>query len=103
MGYSCTMAAADVFDAWQEGCKATTNTSNVYEFAGGKYFFERGRENPDGSITGTIYKYVSETHAKKSGTFKIDADGKILRAHSILKTFAQKYAKPSPRRMLLFV
>ena len=101
MGYSGA-AAGDVFDAILRGCVEQTGFGTSYEFKGNRYFLERGREQRDGSITGTVYKCLPNDMAIKSGTFKIGADGRILRAHSILKQFAKKHARLEPRRGLVF-
>ena len=74
MGYSCTAVASMTLDALVE-IIVDTDASNVYR---GR-FFERGRENSDGAITGTIWKFVDVDHVKREGGYKITADGKILR------------------------
>jgi hypothetical protein len=74
MGYSCTTIASMTLDALVEIIR-DTDASNVYR---GR-FFERGRENSDGAITGTIWKYVDADHVRREGGYKITAEGKILR------------------------
>jgi hypothetical protein len=51
--------------------------SNTWESNGNKYFYERGRENQDGSITGSIYKFIGNTHCQKIGSIKILPNGKV--------------------------
>ena len=102
MGYSCASAAGDVYDAIGRGCAEQTRSGNSYEFRGNRYFLERGREQRDGSITGTVYKCLPNDMAIKAGTFKIGADGTILRAHSILKEFARKHMRKLQARVYLY-
>ena len=56
----------------------------------------------NGSITGTVYKCLPNDMAIKAGTFKIGADGTILRAHSILKEFARKHMRKLQARVYLY-
>lgn len=74
MGYSCTAIAHMTLDALMDIVR-DTESSNVYR---GR-FFEQGRENSDGAITGTIWKYVDENHVRREGSYKISAEGKIVR------------------------
>lgn len=44
------------------------------------YFFERGRENADGSITGTVYKCIEGAPTCKAiGGVRIDPEGVVVR------------------------
>lgn len=80
MGYSCTARAAFVRDAIQKiidrECPQTDGSSNRTPDGG---FWEIGRENADGAITGTVWKPAGEGYARKRGSFKIDADGAVKR------------------------
>jgi hypothetical protein len=101
MGYSCTAKAALVLAAIQSVMdEAMPNDKSSNKLPNG--FWERGREQPDGAITGTVFKTVRilteaeriEAAAKmggdcrpdwignpcaRAGSFKISADGKIVR------------------------
>jgi len=83
MGYSCTKAAADVHDAIFRGVRATCGedrTSNGWTYNGVRYFDERGRENRDGAVTGTIWKYLPDgEHCRRVGGYKLDAGGGLVR------------------------
>lgn len=80
MGWSCSKKAGDVLDKITDACYAKTGISNVYTSRGNKYFFEGSRkEHSDGAITGVIWKYTSETHVRKAGSFRINGDGTIAR------------------------
>jgi hypothetical protein len=122
MGYSCTAKAGLVLDAIGEIMdRAMPNEKISNKLPNG--FYERGREQPDGAITGSTWKTVriytdAERLAaaiktgcpnnpewvgnpcKNGGSFKISADGKIVRFPQLTKaqkaeaekTGAAKYA-----------
>jgi hypothetical protein len=101
MGYSCTVKASLVLAAVESIMnEAMPDNQSSNKLPNG--FWERGREQPDGAITGTVFKTVriltdaerAEAAAKMSGgakpdwigdpcvragSFKISADGKIVR------------------------
>lgn len=74
MGYSCTAIASLTHDALMEIVR-DSESSNSYR----GYFTEQGRENSGGAITGTVWKFVDENHVRRAGSYKIDAEGKIIR------------------------
>ncbi len=89
MGYSCSTKAANKLEAMFKrkvtGCKS----NNGWIGTKGYYcFYERGRENSDGAITGSVYR--SDAGNEKSaesgnfrchfiGSFRIEPDGTIKR------------------------
>lgn len=107
MGYSCTARASLVLAAIQSVMdKAMPNDKTSNKLPNG--FWERGREQADGAITGTVFKTVRvlteaeriEAAAKmggacqpdwignpcvRAGSFKISADGKIVRFPQLTK------------------
>ena len=89
MGWSCTAAAGRALDKWHDACVEATGVSNTFEANGNKFFFEVGREHTDGRITGAIRRVTavqgSLTWTVKSGSFRIDPDGKIHRAPKFLR------------------
>lgn len=88
MGYSCTTAANRTVDKWSDFCFKQNGSSNTFESNGDSYFYEIGRENGDGAITGTIWKVLIDGRCKRSGTFRVNPDGTIARAPKILKEVA---------------
>jgi hypothetical protein len=78
MGYSCTKAASEMLglirNQFSDGV-----TGNGLRFGGSNYFYEVGRENVDGAITGSVFEHIDETHARKVGSFRIAPDGHIPR------------------------
>jgi PAS domain-containing protein len=85
MGYSCAAVAAYSEEAMIEVLHETSTaesrkTSNTWDYNGQRYFFERGRERDDGAITGTVYRNLPDgVHCRKSGSVRIEPDGKITR------------------------
>lgn len=91
MGYSCTAIASLTLESLLDIVR-DTESSNVYR---GR-FIERGRENDDGAITGTVYTFIGTTSCKRSGSYKINAEGKIERFPGTTKAermAAEKVAK----------
>ena len=83
MGYSCTVAADKVLDNISKKCLAQTQSQNCFEVNGTSYFWERGREQVDGAITGSIWKIIAKGQHKgkciRAGSFRIEADGILSR------------------------
>ena len=99
MGWSCTAKADEVLQAWSLGCYASTNTNNVWTARGKRYFYEVGRENRDGSITGIILENISGNACRKVGTFRIEPDGKVFRGPKMLKDMAKFVQKREEHRI----
>lgn len=80
MGYSSTAKASLVLDALMAIVRDTPS-SNVWR----DHFFEIGRENADGAITGKVTRFTSGKYGDdkrmgvRAGTFRIEANGKIKR------------------------
>ncbi len=79
MGYSCTQAADNMLGLIRKSFGSPDKGSNTLIIGGKEYFYEVGREQADGAITGSLYLMVSPDSAQKAGTFRIDADGTINR------------------------
>lgn len=88
MGYSCSMLASKRLDLIQNLCFKSTGLSNVWIDNNQKFMFEIGRENKDGSITGTIYKYTNDNLVKRTSNFKINKDGSVCRGPKFFKNKA---------------
>lgn len=104
MGYSCTKDASNMLGVIGK-MFATNGNPNILTIRGREYFFERGREQRDGAITGILMvtvdsngaplKIVSvpsvleqklfgaqvqtQSYCRKAGTVRIEPDGKITR------------------------
>lgn len=75
MGYSYAARAGYTLDSI--GKLINVKTSNGMPDGG---FYETGREQADGAITGTVWKPIpGSTHVTKRGSFRIDPNGKVAR------------------------
>ena len=89
MGYSSTVRAAFTYEAIQMFSEFNIESESY------KFFTEIGKENIDGSITGTVYELIGEPFkdfqnftrrkCKKRGGFKIDKNGIIIRFPGLSK------------------
>ena len=91
MGYSCTALASFALDRLMERLQGAQRDdkkfpSNGWIRNGCFYFWERGREQPDGAATGSVLWWECPTRDparlgrfRGRGTFRIDADGVIVR------------------------
>lgn len=92
MGWSCSSAASarlDAISSWivLNGNMDGSQNSWKDPRTGERYFFESSRrEHSDGAITGSIWKFVGENSVVKSGSFKIERDGRISRGPAFFKT-----------------
>lgn len=83
MGYSCTVKADNTLQMTLRYANGKNTFDSQLYFSdwtinGQKFFYERGRENNDGSITGCVYLFTDENHARKYGSLKISAEGKVI-------------------------
>lgn len=90
MGYSCSRKASirleQVIKFLQNLHGNPTNSSNSW---GEGYFYEIGRENVDGSITGKVMKPIPNKpgYCISAGGFKIDPNGDIVRFPTLQKKY----------------
>lgn len=90
MGYSCARKASirleQVIKFLQNLHGNPTNSSNSW---GEGYFYEIGRENVDGSITGKVMKPIPNKpgYCISAGGFKIDPNGDIVRFPTLQKKY----------------
>src|SRR4051812_48515125 len=88
MGWGCTAKAGYRLSAIQDWTYAHGGLGSQNSWRdpkGNRYFFEVGREQRDGAITATIFKWVDDTHARRSGSLRIEPDGRGFRGPAILK------------------
>lgn len=78
MGYSCTQDATFTLGVI---CHmfAKGDSSNTLTIKGQQYFFERGREQADGAITGPLFLMLDNGYARPAGSYRINGDGSIAR------------------------
>ena len=97
MGYSCNAISGFALDYIRDevSLKLPKATSNGMPDGG---FYEVGRENADGAITGTVWKpYAADpSRVVKRGGFRIEPDGTVSRFPGLKKAVreaATAYAK----------
>jgi hypothetical protein len=76
MGYSCTQDAANTLAVIGKMFN-TDGNANILTIRGEQYFFERGREQADGAITGKLYQMLPNDLCRSVGNVRINADGSI--------------------------
>tara|TARA_S200002703_G_scaffold17834_1_gene14582 strand:+ start:275 stop:694 length:420 start_codon:yes stop_codon:yes gene_type:complete len=92
MGYSCSKNANDTLDKINNILQSeyanqlpTTEKGTVIDYTVPSGFFEIGKENYDGAITGTVWKFkgtydnTGKFNCNKSGSFRIEPSGFITR------------------------
>ena len=83
MGYSCRADAMETLERMMG--TSTSHTSTGWLYNGWYCFYEIGRENRDGAITGKVHMtdqpsdIFERAAVIKSGSFRISPDGKVER------------------------
>ncbi len=105
MGYSATNAAFRTIEAIiteAQTLRPITGSNQWIGDDGLEYFYERGNEKPDGSMTGKVMRTLKQsewlsawgpyrpTAVKSAGPFRIEPDGKITRFPGIPKAVKAK-------------
>ena len=114
MGYSCTANANEALECCIYSQAPVFRTEqdrdndkpmgNAWAYKGNEYFFERGREQSDGAITGTIYKTLHGYYGpgrdacKKVGTVRIESTGIVKRFPCIDRTMIPEHLARDLRR-----
>lgn len=93
MGYSYAAKAGYVLDELMiqvQISPSKTGTSNGWSYQDREYFFEYGRENNDGAITGIVWEILSGgNRCRRTGSARIEPDGRITRFPTSNKTQRQ--------------
>ena len=84
MGYSCTKKADDTL-ARIGKTFATDGNPNILTIGGGQFFFEHGKEQNDGAITGTLVQCLDRGFCRKVGSVRISPEGQIVRFPALKK------------------
>ena len=77
MGWSCRKDAMNTLETFTNDADSP---SNAWRRGARHFFYEIGREQEDGSITGKIMEDMGNGHAVYAGNFKIAGNGDIIRA-----------------------
>jgi hypothetical protein len=78
MGYSCSRDATYSLGVIRHMFRSE-DSSNVLYIKGNNYFFERGKEQADGAVTGSVFLMLAGDRCHKVGSFRIDEDGRVAR------------------------
>jgi hypothetical protein len=92
MGWSCNAAASltlDAIVAIQKKLGAEGTNSIMIDGKQVGFWETSGREHDDGAITGSVFTLLESDLCRKTGSFRIEPNGKITRFSSI------------PRRLLI--
>ena len=95
MGYSCTRDASNSLGVIGR-MFATDGNPNILTIRGQQYFFERGREQADGAITGTLMLVLDDEHCRKAGNVRIEPDGMVRRFPAL--TMCERVEADNTRR-----
>ncbi len=95
MGYSCTAVASNVLEFMLSDLSKNVGngTSNGWFNNCCEFFFEQGKENEDGAITGQVYRLMNNK-CYRAGSVRIEPDGIVSRFAHIphsLKTMAEAW------------
>jgi len=98
MGYSCTAIANLTLESLQGLIRSGESANCFIDKNGKERFWEIGRENTNGSITGSIFIFTDDDSkgsrtnrlAYPKGSFKINQHGKIERFSGITKAVREK-------------
>lgn len=84
MGYSCTTVAGAVLDFILDDLTKNVGngTSNGWFNNARELFFEQGRENQDGAITGQVWRILNQS-AYRIGSVRIEPNGTVTRFYGI--------------------
>lgn len=85
MGYSCTQDASHTLGVIGR-MFATDKNPNILTIKKTQYFFERGKEQTDGAITGSLMEMLPDNYCQKVGTVRIEPDGTITRFPKLTAT-----------------
>lgn len=97
MGLSYSADAGATMDAWTRKCLDATGFQNVFIDKGQRFLWEPSRiEYRDGSVTGTVMRYVGDDTVQPAGRFKIGANGEVVTGRKWLKDAAKNVTRRFP-------
>ena len=89
MGYSYTTKAGNTLAAIRQLAESPDGLSNFIPVGPLGGFYELGREQRDGAITGSVYRNLPGGKCIKAGTLRIEPSGKITRFFGLPKALAK--------------
>ena len=104
MGYSCTAIASFAKESLMVQLQAAgpAEEGNCWHCKGQKYFEEQGREQDDGAVTGTVWRFIQDNRCHKVGSYRINSDGTIQRfptATAAMRQAAKVWADANYQRV----
>ena len=85
MGYSCGRLASITLQIIEEICIKSTGSSNTFKTPKGNVFYQVGKENRDGAITGSTWRILSDGSCRKTTGFRIEPSGQVSRGPKWMK------------------
>jgi hypothetical protein len=82
MGWSCTQAADNTIEKINSLVQSQClNVKKNYQdqLPGGFFSINRSKEHEDGSITGSVHRFIGDDRCVRVGSFKINSNGTIAR------------------------
>ena len=78
MGWGCATVASNVLDVLMKPFR--DESANGFKVKENRYFYEFGREQQDGAIVGSVFKYCEDNiHVTRFGGFRISGRGEVER------------------------
>jgi hypothetical protein len=96
MGYSCTRNAMNRLNFMFSEHDNSLPSNTWKKKDGTEYFYEIGKENANGAITGAVWLAKKSGYAYRAGSFKIDSEGKVLRFPHMNTTMKKLSTIPLP-------
>lgn len=88
MGYSCTSAASETMRRIY-----ALEKDGFLHVGGERYFLERGKENEDGAITGSVHRIVraegGQLWSRRVSGFRIGPEGALERGPAWLRSLTE--------------
>lgn len=80
-----SLNASKILTIWSDACSINSSEANKWYVGKKTYMWEESnREYPDGAISGTVF-LLSAGDRRATSSFRIDADGAVVRAPAFLK------------------
>lgn len=92
MGYSCSATAHETLEKISEMIGSIPGPKNQWKNGDKSYFYEIGKENYDGAITGSIWR-IESLYGKRVGSFRIENDGTVTRFPYLTSDIKDKIIK----------
>lgn len=92
MGYSATSEAFKALEEVTKFCVENTGELNTWKHNDRYFFYEVGRENADGAITGSIVEMTPKQTVRGKSSFRIEPNGDVTRFPYLPKYLRKHFA-----------